>query len=269
MIVAVNDSFVVPISTTMKITGFFQTRDNPALAPDAREYAARRIENELGGWSAVAAGSAGRAGLGTKAISEQAAIDGALAECGRQDQNCRVIAIGPFSVEPRKEAPAPVTPVTMPRPPTEAADTKGCLNENSPASAIGICKVFIANNGGLSRSTLASVYNKLAWASLQVKDNQSVLSWTKKSLDIAPNAVEYYVAGQAYAALNDPTHAVEEFSKALIVAPKYLLALHRRGEAYLQLGETEHAKSDFEAALSLHANFKPSLEALRRLKQRS
>jgi len=101
MIVAVNESFVVPITTTMRITGFFQARDNPALAPDAREAVARRIGNDLGGWSAVAAGAAGRAGLGTKATSEQAAIDGAMADCNSQDRSCRIIAVGPFSVEPR------------------------------------------------------------------------------------------------------------------------------------------------------------------------
>lgn len=101
MIVAVNDSFVVPITTTMKITGFFQTRDNPALAPDLREHVANRLTNQRGGWSAVAAGTAGRAGLGAKALSEQAAIDAAMADCSRQDRNCRIIAVGPFSVEPQ------------------------------------------------------------------------------------------------------------------------------------------------------------------------
>jgi hypothetical protein len=36
-----------------------------------------------------------------KAANEQAAIDGALADCGKQDRSCRVIAIGPFEVEPK------------------------------------------------------------------------------------------------------------------------------------------------------------------------
>jgi hypothetical protein len=29
----------------------------------------------------------------------KAAIDGALADCGKQDRSCRVVAIGPFAVE--------------------------------------------------------------------------------------------------------------------------------------------------------------------------
>jgi hypothetical protein len=36
-----------------------------------------------------------------KADSEQAAIDGAMADCAKRDHSCRVIAIGPFAVEPK------------------------------------------------------------------------------------------------------------------------------------------------------------------------
>jgi adenylate cyclase len=35
------------------------------------------------------------------AANEQAAVDGAMADCARQDRSCRVIAIGPFAVEPK------------------------------------------------------------------------------------------------------------------------------------------------------------------------
>jgi TIR domain len=99
MIIAVDDSFVVPIPTTMRVTGFFRTSFNSTLGPEMRDDVARRLANAVGGWSAVAVGSGGRAGLSLKAASEGAAIDGALADCSKQDRNCRVIAIGPFSVE--------------------------------------------------------------------------------------------------------------------------------------------------------------------------
>ena len=36
-----------------------------------------------------------------RAATEQDGIDRALAECSRQDSGCRVIAIGPFAVEPQ------------------------------------------------------------------------------------------------------------------------------------------------------------------------
>jgi adenylate cyclase len=45
-------------------------------------------------------GASGHPGLALKAANEQAAAAGALADCAKQDRDCRVIAIGPFAVEP-------------------------------------------------------------------------------------------------------------------------------------------------------------------------
>jgi hypothetical protein len=101
MIVAVDDRFVVAIPTTMKVTGFFQATTNAAILPELRSDVARRLRNVTNGWSAVAVGAGGGPGLALGAIGEQAAIDGALADCGTRDRNCRVIAIGPFLVEPQ------------------------------------------------------------------------------------------------------------------------------------------------------------------------
>jgi adenylate cyclase len=99
-IVALNDSFVVPIPATLKVTGFFRAAGNTTISADAREDVARRIADAQSGWNAVAVGTAGRPGLGLKAATEQAAVSGALADCARRDSNCQVIAIGPFSVGP-------------------------------------------------------------------------------------------------------------------------------------------------------------------------
>jgi adenylate cyclase len=101
MIVAVDDNFVVPIPTTMKVIGFFLAAGDTAIASEARENVARRIGNAKNGWNAVAVGASGRAGLMLKAASEQVAVEGALDDCRRQDSACRVIAIGPFAVEPK------------------------------------------------------------------------------------------------------------------------------------------------------------------------
>jgi adenylate cyclase len=62
---------------------------------------ARRLGNATSGWNAVAVGDNGRPGLMLRAGSEKEAIDGALVDCGRQDRACRVVAIGPFTVEPK------------------------------------------------------------------------------------------------------------------------------------------------------------------------
>src|SRR5437867_1355458 len=100
MIVALNDSFVAPIPTTLKVTGFFKAAGNTLISADARDDVARRLEDAQSGWNAIAVGAGGRPGLGLKAATEQAAVNDALAECATRDSNCQVIAIGPFSVGP-------------------------------------------------------------------------------------------------------------------------------------------------------------------------
>jgi class 3 adenylate cyclase len=97
MVVAVDNDFVVPVPVTMKATGFFQPASASAIAPELRAAVAQRLGNG-GGWSAVAVGASGKAGVMPKAASEQAAIDGAMADCAKQDSACHVVAIGPFAV---------------------------------------------------------------------------------------------------------------------------------------------------------------------------
>jgi class 3 adenylate cyclase len=98
MIVAVDDSFVVPVPSILKATGLFRAAGNSSIAPDAREDVARQLAEASSGWNAVAVGASGRPGLALKAASEQNAVNEALGTCARRDSDCRVIAIGPFSV---------------------------------------------------------------------------------------------------------------------------------------------------------------------------
>ena len=42
----------------------------------------------------------GKTGVAFGAESEEAAVKAALADCAKVDRECRIIAIGPFSVEP-------------------------------------------------------------------------------------------------------------------------------------------------------------------------
>jgi class 3 adenylate cyclase len=100
MILAVDDSFVVPVPSTLKATGLFRAAGNSSIAADAREDVARKLADASSGWNAVAVGAAGRPGLALKAASEQNAVNEALAACARGDSDCHVIAIGPFSVGP-------------------------------------------------------------------------------------------------------------------------------------------------------------------------
>ena len=97
-IIAVDDVFVVPIPTTVKVVGFFQASGNTLMASGSRDDVAHRLATRTGGWSAVATGANGLVGLVPNAGSEQIAVEGALADCSRHDHGCHVIAIGPFSV---------------------------------------------------------------------------------------------------------------------------------------------------------------------------
>jgi len=99
MIVAVDDNFVVPIPTLLKVTGFFHAASNSSIVADARDDVVRKLGDAMG-WNAVAVGTAGRPGLGLKAADEQTAVNTALADCVKHDSECHVIAIGPFTVGP-------------------------------------------------------------------------------------------------------------------------------------------------------------------------
>ena len=68
------------------------------MAEDEEET--RRLANAASGWSAVAVGAARRPSLGLKQASEQAAVNEALSDCAKRDSDCRVVAIGPFTVGP-------------------------------------------------------------------------------------------------------------------------------------------------------------------------
>lgn len=100
LLLAVNENFVVPIPVTMKITGLFQPAGSAAIVAEQRASVAERLA--IGrGWTAVAASFAGHAGVAVGAAGEQDATAAALADCAKRDSSCRVIAIGPFAVEPR------------------------------------------------------------------------------------------------------------------------------------------------------------------------
>ena len=100
MIVAVDDVFVVPVPTILKVTGFFQAAGSFSIAADARDDVSRKLMDASSGWNAVAVGAARRPGLALKAASEPNAVNEALGNCVKHDSDCRVIAIGPFSVGP-------------------------------------------------------------------------------------------------------------------------------------------------------------------------
>jgi uncharacterized protein len=187
-------------------------------------------------------------------------------ENGSKEASGNLAALGGA---PQQAAPTPSAPATpaAPAPGASAEAANPCLNEQNPRTALGLCQVFLGNNSGLGKTTLAAAYSKLAWASLQLGDYSGALSWSQKSLAIMPIASQHYIAGEAEAGLKDSKKAIGEFNAAIELAPKYVLAFQRRGEAYLALGDSNRAKEDFKSALAIDPNFKPAQEAISRLGQ--
>jgi hypothetical protein len=100
MIVVVDDVFVVPLPSTMKVIGLFHPAFNASIVANERDAIARQLADASSGWNAVAVGASGHPGLALKASSEQNAINDALGNCAKRDTDCHVIAIGPFTVGP-------------------------------------------------------------------------------------------------------------------------------------------------------------------------
>jgi hypothetical protein len=96
IIIAIDDVFVVPIPKLVKVVGLFQPQALTAIAPALREDLARQLASSQKGWNVVAIGADGHAGIKLGAASEQAAIDGAMAACTKQDHDCHVTVVGPF-----------------------------------------------------------------------------------------------------------------------------------------------------------------------------
>ena len=143
-----------------------------------------------------------------------------------------------------------------------------CVNEQNPRQAQRVCLQFL-NSGRAGEAMKLTIYEKLTWAALQQRDYSTSLLWSEKAIAARPSASTYYLAGQALAGLHKFDEAVKMYDAAIKIAPKYVLAFHKRGEAYLELDDKERAREDFETALSFDAGYKPSRIALMRLNQKN
>jgi adenylate cyclase len=159
MIVAVDDVFVVPIPTAMKVAGFAASAVSNAVALDMRDEVARRLGNAPSGWNAVAVGAGGKPGVTLGAASEQAAITAAMAECGRLDRGCRVVVLGPFAVEgtptfPAASAAVPPSPTLSANKPATLAATLTAMLTLTPAARD---ELVIAFEGAKTHRALVGV----------------------------------------------------------------------------------------------------------------
>ena len=100
MIVALDDNFVVPVPKTMKAVSFFRPATNSFVAANERDFLARRYASSTEGLECGRGQPERQDRRGARRRQEEAAVKAALADCAKVDRECRIIAIGPFSVEP-------------------------------------------------------------------------------------------------------------------------------------------------------------------------
>lgn len=88
----------------------------------------------------------------------------------------------------------------------------------------------------------------------QSTDQASPSTASKKEVDLA-KADEFKAAGNAAMSKNDFTAAIEQYSKALSIAPNTPVYLSNRAAAYSQSGDHSLAAADAEAAINADAKF--------------
>jgi hypothetical protein len=125
MVIGIDDNFVVPIPTSVRVVGFYRPEGLVGVKPDTRGEIVRRLASAPNAWNAVAIGADANVGIAVNAGSERGAIDGALADCARHDHDCRIAVLGPFLVEATSQnqsaTPPQVREQTQPPAPTHAA----------------------------------------------------------------------------------------------------------------------------------------------------
>jgi hypothetical protein len=100
VVIAVDDTFVVPIPTLAKVIGFYRPEALLGLRSEERDEVTRRLAAAPSSWNAVALGTGGIVGIAVGAGSEQKALETSLAECAAHGgRDCRIAVLGPFLVE--------------------------------------------------------------------------------------------------------------------------------------------------------------------------
>lgn len=96
-VLAVDDSFVVPIPEALQVTGLFDPQSLPIPAGDRDRVAQAYAQG--GGWKAIALDRSGRLGMALGRSSEAQATADALSECRAQGgQDCLIQVLSIFTV---------------------------------------------------------------------------------------------------------------------------------------------------------------------------
>lgn len=101
------------------------------------------------------------------------------------------------------------------------------------------------------------------------KDPESIAQY-EKILSFNKNHTQsLYNIGAIYLERKkDPSKAIEYFTKAITIDPKYTEAYFARGVCFELMGDVQNAKADYNMSLQITPNFEPSIEALNNLSKK-
>jgi len=75
------------------------------------------------------------------------------------------------------------------------------------------------------------------------------------SIDLSLESSKYYNSGNAYYKRGDYDRAIEDYSKAIELDPKYAAAYNARGLAYVNKGDYDRAIEDYNKAVELEPKY--------------
>jgi adenylate cyclase len=197
MVIAVDDTFVVPIPTLAKVVGFYREGALFGVKPEAANEISRRLATATDGWTALTVGAGGQVGIAVGAESEKRAIDGALADCAKHDHNCRIAVIGPFLVEALSQDQAQDQAQPQVREPTPPPATPGQLVPDQMPFINARDKARIRDEymTAPDHKALATSLSRVAFVSgqsTQEEADQAAMAACKK---LDPKECELYAAG--------------------------------------------------------------------------
>jgi tetratricopeptide (TPR) repeat protein len=69
------------------------------------------------------------------------------------------------------------------------------------------------------------------------------------------DSTAFYYRGMAYAKLQNYAGAQSDYSKAVVIGPRYFEAFKERGNIYAMRGQLDLARTDFNAAIFIQPNY--------------
>lgn len=110
-----------------------------------------------------------------------------------------------------------------------------------------------------------------AWYALgkyyqDIGDWNNALGTYKALLQVAQNKFAHYNMAVIYLiGLKNNDLAIQHFTDAINIDPKYLDAYYARGTTYQEMKDVKKAASDFQSCLSINPQYEPAQTALKRL----